>query len=101
MSMNLRADNTFVQDEGWYAAAARYSDFLHQHGHEAVLFLELGVGYNTPGIIKYPFWQMTAQNSKAVYACINYGEAACPEEIKSKSICIHYNIEQVLKDLLG
>lgn len=101
MSMNLRADNTFVQDEGWYAAAARYSDFLHQHGHEAVLFLELGVGYNTPGIIKYPFWQMTAQNSKAAYACINYGEAACPEEIESKSICINYNIEQVLKDLLG
>lgn len=101
MSMNLRADNTFVQDEGWYTAAARYSDFLHQHGHEAVLFLELGVGYNTPGIIKYPFWQMTAQNSKAAYACINYGEAACPEEIESKSICINYNIEQVLKDLLG
>lgn len=88
--------------EGWYTAAARYSDFLHQHGHEAVLFLELGVGYNTPGIIKVPLLADDRPKfPKAVYACINYGEAACPEEIKSKSICIHYNIEQVLKDLLG
>ena len=96
-----RADDTFVEDAGWHAAAERYAQFLRTRAGQRMLFLELGVGSNTPVIIKYPFWQMTAQNSKAVYACINYGEAACPEEIKSKSICIHYNIEQVLKDLLG
>lgn len=100
MTMNLRADDTFVQDEGWYAAADRYSDFLRRHDGVSVLLLELGVGYNTPGIVKYPFWKMTAQNPKAVYACINYGEAVCPKEIKSKSICINYNIGQVLQYLL-
>ena len=72
MSMNLRADGTFVEDEGWHIAAERYSDFLRRHRNLRVLFLELGVGMNTPGIVKYPFWQMTAENPAAVYACINY-----------------------------
>ena len=64
-----------------------------------MLFLELGVGYNTPGIIKYPFWQQTEMNPKAIYACINYGEAVCPDEIKQRSLCINEDIEKVLKDL--
>lgn len=96
MSMNLRADDTFVQDEGWYQAAERYETFLRRHRDTKVLFLELGVGYNTPGIIKYPFWQMTAGNSKAIYACINYGEAVCPKEIEAQSICIDGDIGKVL-----
>lgn len=100
MTMNLRTDDTFVQDEGWHAAADRCSDFLYRHEGAAILFLELGVGYNTPGIIKYPFWRMTAQNPKAVYACINYGEAICPKEIEDKSVCINHNIGRVLKDIL-
>ncbi len=75
MTMNLRCDNSFVQDEGWYAAANRYSDFIRRHKGIHILFLELGVGGNTPAIIKYPFWQMTAENQKAVYACINFGES--------------------------
>lgn len=99
MSMNLRADDTFVQDEGWYQAAARYQTFLRQHKGMRVLFLELGVGMNTPGIIKYPFWQMTAENPKAIYACINYGEAYVPKEIKDRSICIQADIGGVLKRL--
>ena len=66
---------------------------------EKVLFLELGVGYNTPGIIKYPFWQMTAQNPNAAYACVNYGEAICPEDIKEQSICIDGDIGQVIEEL--
>ena len=97
MSMNLRADDTFVQDEGWYQAAERYETFLRRHRDTKVLFLELGVGYNTPGIIKYPFWQMTAGNSKAVYACINYGEAVCPHEIEKQSICIDGDIGMFLE----
>ncbi|MDE7131051.1 MAG: Sir2 silent information regulator family NAD-dependent deacetylase [Lachnospiraceae bacterium] len=96
MSMNLRADDTFVQDEGWYQATERYETFLRRHRDTKVLFLELGVGYNTPGIIKYPFWQMTAGNSKAIYACINYGEAVCPHEIEKQSICIDGDIGKVL-----
>lgn len=96
MSMNLRADGTFVEDEGWHIAAERYSDFLRRHRNLRVLFLELGVGMNTPGIVKYPFWQMTAENPAAVYACINYGEAYVLDEIKKKSICINGDIGEVL-----
>lgn len=94
MTMNL--DNTFVQDKGWYAAANRYEDFIRRHKDTHILFLELGVGANTPVIIKYPFWKMTAQNSQAVYACINYGEAVAPKEIVKQSICINEDISTVL-----
>ena len=92
MSMNLRADDTFVQDEGWYRAAERYEGFLRRHKNTKVLFLELGVGYNTPGIIKYPFWQMANDWNDAVYACLNMGEAYAPEEIREKAICINDDI---------
>lgn len=96
MTMNLRADHTFVQDEGWYLAAKRYETFLEEHRNKKILFLELGVGYNTPGIIKYPFWQMTAENPKATYACINYGEAVCPRKIEERSVCIDGDIGDIL-----
>ena len=99
MSMNLRADSTFVEDEGWHRASERYSDFLRRHRNVKVLFLELGVGFNTPGIIKYPFWQMTYQNPEATYACINYGDAAAPKEIAGRSICMDGDIGEVLKKL--
>lgn len=99
MSMNLRADSTFVEDESWHIAADRYQDFIHRHKGLSVLYLELGVGGNTPGIIKYPFWRMTAQNPKATYACINVQEAFIPEEIKAKSICINEDIGSVLKQI--
>ncbi len=97
MSMNLRADHTFVEDEGWHAASARYLDFLRSRQDKRMLFLELGVGGNTPGIIKYPFWQMTAANPQAVYACINYGEAVCPVELEKQAICINGDIGTVLE----
>lgn len=99
MTMNLRADDSFVQDEGWYRASKRYSDFLRRHEGRHILFLELGVGMNTPVIIKYPFLQMTARNPKATYACINYGEAFAPSAIEKQSICINGDIGEVLKKL--
>ena len=99
LTMNLRADDTFVQDEGWYQASQRYSRILNEHQNKKILFLELGVGYNTPGIIKYPFWQMTYQNPEATYACINYGDAAAPREIAERSICIDGDIGEVLEKL--
>ena len=98
MTMNLRFDMTFVQDDGWYAASNRYDDFIRRHQDQHILFLELGVGANTPGIIKYPFWQMTAKNPKAVYACVNYGEAYAPGEIAERSICINGDIGILLKN---
>ena len=99
MSMNLRADDTFVEDEGWHDAAGRYEDFIRSHEGLRVLYLELGVGGNTPGIIKYPFWRMTYENPKAVYACVNLGEAVAPREIKERSICIDGDIGEVLEYL--
>lgn len=99
MAMNLRADDTFVQDAGWYQAGRRYRSFLQQHSGENVLFLELGVGGNTPGIIKYPFWQYTLGNPRATYACINAGEAYAPQEIMKRAICIAADIGQVLNKL--
>ena len=99
LTLNLRKDDGFVQDAGWYAAANRYEGFLREHEGQHILFLELGVGSNTPVIIKYPFWRMTAQNPKAVYACVNKGEAYCPDEIEKRSICIDANISQVLQDI--
>lgn len=96
MSMNLRADHTFVEDDGWHAAAGRYQQFIRRHQGLKVLYLELGVGGNTPGIIKYPFWQLTAANPKAVYVCINYGEAVCPKELEGQSICINGDIGDIL-----
>ena len=99
MTMNLRCDDTFVEDEGWHRAAERYENFLRTREGQKILFLELGVGYNTPVIIKYPFWQMTAKNPNAIYACINQGQAVCPQEIKKQSICMDADIGQILQSL--
>lgn len=98
MRMNLRADDTFVEDEGWHRAAERYEEFLRRHEGLHILFLELGVGMNTPAIIKYPFWKMTYANPKAVYACLNYGEAYAPDQIAGQSICIDGDIRDILND---
>lgn len=101
MTMNLRCDDAFVQDAGWYAARQRYEVFLKAHEHAKILLLELGVGFNTPGIIKLPFWRMTAENPKATYACLNLDEAFCPDEISSQSICLDCDVGSVLSTLLG
>ena len=101
LSMNLRADDTFVEDQGWHAAAARYRDYLEQHQSGKVLYLELGVGANTPVIIKYPFWRNTYLNPDATYACMNYGEAYAHPDIRDRSILIDADIDQVLEDLLN
>ena len=99
MTTNLRSDDKFVQDEGWYKAAERYDDFVRRHQNSHILYLELGVGFNTPIIIKYPFWQMTAKNPKAVYACLNFGEASVPGEIEKQSICINGDIKEILEEI--
>lgn len=99
MTMNLRADDTFVQDDGWYAASVRYSEFLRRHKNMKVLFLDVGTGFNTPIIFKVPFWQMTEEWPDATYACLNYGQAFAPDEIKGKSICINGDIGEILSKL--
>lgn len=100
MTMNLRSDNTFVEDAGWHAAAERYAVFLRRHEGLRTVFLELGVGGNTPAIIKYPFWNMTKANPKATYICINEREAFAPSELRKQALCIQNDIGQVLEDIV-
>lgn len=99
MTMNLRSDDKFVEDEGWYKASDHYTEFLENNKGKHILFLELGVGYNTPVIIKYPFWRMTLANPKAVYACLNFSEALAPTEIKNQAICIKCDIHNALSQM--
>ena len=99
VTMNLRSDDTFVEDAGWHKAASSYSDYIRRHENLHVLYLELGVGANTPMIVKYPFWHMTDANEKAVYACLNYGEAYCPKQIEKKAICINGDIGEIIESL--
>ncbi len=101
MVPNLRCDDTFVQDAGWYKAQQQYENFLLRHKHGPILYLELGVGMNTPGIIKFPFWEAVKKNKKSFYGCINYGQALCPEDIASRSICINDDIGHVFYELTG
>ncbi|MER2025506.1 MAG: Sir2 silent information regulator family NAD-dependent deacetylase [Eubacteriales bacterium] len=99
MTMNLRSDDKFVEDEGWHQAAERYSEFLRRHENLKVLFLEAAVGMNTPGIIKFRFWKIVNQWPDATYACLNYGEAYAPDEIIDRSICINGDIREILMKL--
>ena len=99
MTMNLRSDDRFAEDEGWHRAAEGYENFLRTRAGQKIVFFELGVGYNTPGIIKYPFWRMTAKNAGAVYACVNLTDTYAPDEIRERSICIKGDIGNILKQL--
>lgn len=99
VTTNLRADMSFVEDEGWHEASANYAHFLKKHESGHVLYLELGVGSNTPVIIKFPFWTFTYDNPDAIYACLNYNEAYAPKQIAGQAICISGDVGDVLKEL--
>ena len=99
VTTNLRADDNFVEDEGWHQAAKRYEKYLDAHEGQQILYLELGVGSNTPVIIKFPFWKMTMANPNAIYACLNYGEAYCPKQIEEQSICLNGDIGETLQKI--
>ena len=99
MTMNLRSDDKFVEDEGWHKAAERFNAFIEENKDKNIVYLELGVGANTPVIIKYPFWRLTAQNQNAAYICINLGESYCPDEIVDRSVCVNADIGKVINDL--
>lgn len=101
MTINLRCDDKFVEDEGWHKANERYENFLKENKDKKILLLELGVGGNTPVIIKYPFWRITLMNENATYACINLGESVCPEDIENRSICVDKDISMVIKDIIS
>ena len=100
MTTNLRVDDKFVQDAGWYAAAERYDAYVKRCAGGKLLLLELGVGGNTPVIIKYPFWRMTAQNPDITYACLNLGDVRVPEQIAKQSICLDADIAEIVEGLV-
>ena len=100
VTTNLRADDSFVEDAGWQAAAARYERFVDAHQTGRILYLELGVGANTPVIIKFPFWKMTIANPDALYACVNFGEAYCPKQIEKQAVCIQEDIGETLQAII-
>ena len=97
MAMNLRSDDTFIEDFGWNEAASRYVNWVQAHDGKKLLLLELGVGSNTPGIIKYPFWRITAKNPNATYVCLNFGEAECPKQIEDRAILVNADIADVIE----
>ncbi len=99
VTTNLRADDTFVEDEGWHQAAQRYEQYLDAHEGRQILYMELGVGGNTPVIIKFPFWKMTMANPNALYACLNYGQAYCPKQIEEQAICLNGDIGDTLRKI--
>ena len=101
LTMNLRADDKFAEDEGWQAAALKYEAWVTAHQHQKVVYLETGVGYNTPGIIKYNFWQQVYQNKNATYVCLNMEDSPVPNEIKDRSIVISGDSAQIIQELVS
>ncbi len=101
VTMNLRSDDTFVEDQGWHRASAAYAAFVETCAQKRVLYLEIGVGANTPIIVKYPFWALTLENPKATYACLNFEEAVCPVLIEDRSVCLDGDCAEVIRQLLS
>jgi NAD-dependent SIR2 family protein deacetylase len=101
VAMNLRSDDTFVEDQGWHRASAAYAAFVETCAQKRVLYLEIGVGANTPIIVKYPFWALTLENPKATYACLNFEEAMCPVLIEDRSVCLDGDCAEVIRQLLS
>lgn len=99
MTMNLRCDDKFVEDDGWHAAAKRYNKFLSKNAGGKTLFFELGVGYNTPAIIKFPFIRATLNNKNAFYASVNLNETADITRLTSRTLIINEDIYKVIADL--
>lgn len=101
MAMNLRCDNYFVEDEAWHEAADRYAGFLEQNKDKKVVLLELGVGFNTPIIIRFPFEKMVRENSSYSLIRLNMDEAVVPESFGKRAIGIGGDMAKAITDIRG
>ena len=99
MEMNLRKDANFVQDENWYKQDKRYGEFLDKSQDKNLLLLEIGVGFNTPGIIRFPFEQMVYNNINTNLVRINKDYAFTNKEIKNKTILFDEDVNTIIEDL--
>lgn len=99
MDMNLRKDENFVQDEHWYEMSQIYDEFLNKIQNKNVVLLEIGVGFNTPGIIRFPFEQMTANNLRTTLIRINKDYPSPMLEIKNKTISFDEDTNKIIEDL--
>lgn len=99
MTMNLRSDDSFVQDDGWVKHANLYENFLNRAKGKNLLLMEIGVGYNTPIIIKYPFEKTTCSDDKTYLIRINKDYAFCPKEIENKTVLFDEDVKSVLESL--
>lgn len=98
MAMNLRTDGFFVEDAGWERANTRYQEFLERFSGQKVCYLELGVGQNTPGIIKYPFWAQVSHNENSLYVCVNREQFAVPEKMRARSLLFSADIAEFINN---
>lgn len=99
MDMNLRCDNYFVEDEEWHEAADRYADFLKMNKGKNVVLLELGVGFNTPIIIRFPFEKLVRENKSYSMIRLNLDEAVVPESFGKRAIGIGGDMAKVISDI--
>lgn len=99
MNMNLRSDGYFVEDESWNDATERYGEFLEKIKNGKTVLLELGVGFNTPIIIRYPFDRMTRDNESSTLIRINNGQAVVPASISNRCIGIDSDLVVSINDI--
>ncbi len=99
MEMNLRCDDFFVEDEAWHEAANRYVDFLKEVKEKNVVLLELGVGFNTPTIIRFPFEKMVRENASYSLIRLNMDEAVVPESFEKRAVGIGGDMAKAITDI--
>lgn len=99
MDVNLRKDGYFVEDENWELSNKRYSAFLKKAGQGKITLLELGVGFNTPGVIRYPFENLTYRNESASLIRLNKNHPLGPAENEKRTISFTEEMDTVINTL--
>ena len=99
--MNLRKDGYFVQDSAWYEAERNFSEFATKSIDSKLVLLELGVGFNTPTIIRFPFEKLTREHDNITLVRLNLDQAVLPESIGNRAIGINADMAGSISDILN
>lgn len=100
MAMNLRCDRYFVEDEAWHNAERRFGDFIEECHNGEVALLELGAGFNTPTIVRFPFERMVRENKNMRLIRLNLNEAIVPESFGERAIGINRDMNESITDII-